>query len=266
MSSFSADWLALREPADLRARSRDLAQGLALRWVGGRIVDLGAGTGANLRALAPLLPGPQHWCLVDHDTALLTVAAGRRVRDAGGGAVTIETRRLDLAAPGWEAALTGADLVTCSALLDLAGAALLGRLVEAVCRARAAFLAVLSVDGMDDLMPADPLDNAVLDAFHADMRRDKGLGAGLGITAPGLAARMFAEAGYRVATAPSDWRIAARDEPELARALIEGWAKVAAGRLDDAACAAWRRRREGEVAAGSLEIRVGHLDVLACPA
>lgn len=35
------------------------------------MLDLASGTGANLRFLAPLLGGEQHWRLVDHDPVLL---------------------------------------------------------------------------------------------------------------------------------------------------------------------------------------------------
>ena len=67
-----------QHPRALRARSRELARrfGAAVRARAGAstasIVDLGAGSGANFRALAPLIPGDQDWRLVDHDRALLS--------------------------------------------------------------------------------------------------------------------------------------------------------------------------------------------------
>ncbi|HZP16183.1 MAG TPA: hypothetical protein VFA96_10195, partial [Nocardioides sp.] len=68
----SRRWLALREPADAAARAADLVEHLARRaskpWV---IHDLGCGTGAMGRWLAPLLPGPQHWVGHDRDADLL---------------------------------------------------------------------------------------------------------------------------------------------------------------------------------------------------
>ena len=77
MSGFSADWLSLREPADLRSRDEELADALRTRFLQRdtvSVVDLGCGTGANLRALAPLLPETQWWTLVDYDPALLLAA------------------------------------------------------------------------------------------------------------------------------------------------------------------------------------------------
>src|SRR6185312_14115446 len=68
MSKFSADWLALREPADRAARDRGLARRFAAALPPRpRIIDLGAGTGATARALAPFVAGT--WILVDRDAA-----------------------------------------------------------------------------------------------------------------------------------------------------------------------------------------------------
>ena len=58
----SPDWLALREPADAAARSRELVRRLCDRSVEDRwsIHDLACGSGSMGRWLAPLLPGSQH--------------------------------------------------------------------------------------------------------------------------------------------------------------------------------------------------------------
>ena len=70
MEIFDAEWLALREAADRRARDGTLPERLSAAWRRrgwSRVVDLGSGTGANLRYLAPRLPAGQRWTLVDHD-------------------------------------------------------------------------------------------------------------------------------------------------------------------------------------------------------
>ena len=72
-------WLSLREPADAAARATELVEDLGrhLPATGRRVIhDLGCGTGAMGRWLAPLLPGPQHWVVHDRDPDLLEVAAG----------------------------------------------------------------------------------------------------------------------------------------------------------------------------------------------
>ena len=97
MAGFSADWLALREPADHAARSVDLTRAVldALpRDRPLRVLDLAAGTGSNLRYLSGAVPErsgrgrARQWLLVDHDPALLA-----RVPKTPG----VETRCLDLA-------------------------------------------------------------------------------------------------------------------------------------------------------------------------
>ena len=69
----AAGWLALREPADAAARSTELLEALvALLPRSGLVIhDLGCGTGAMGRWLAPRLPGPQRWTLHDRDSDLL---------------------------------------------------------------------------------------------------------------------------------------------------------------------------------------------------
>ncbi len=57
--SFSGEWLALREPFDLRARHRGVLRQAATALAGRHavtIVDLACGTGATMRALGPHLP------------------------------------------------------------------------------------------------------------------------------------------------------------------------------------------------------------------
>ena len=117
----SRKWLSLREPVDAAARASSPSS-----WVdesrvpaAGVIHDLGCGTGAMGRWLAPLLPGPQHWVLHDRDAAILEVAAADLPGSAADGAtVPVETTQSDIIQldPG---DLADASLITASALLDL---------------------------------------------------------------------------------------------------------------------------------------------------
>src|SRR5580700_5734267 len=114
MSGFSPKWLDLREAVDARSRSAKLAGMVARHFDGWRpvsVVDLGCGTGANLRATAASLGPEQHWTLVDHDAVLLD-AARERLADWADGAdcqpgrlalfkgskrINVEFRRADIA-------------------------------------------------------------------------------------------------------------------------------------------------------------------------
>lgn len=255
MSGFSADWLALRAGADARARDPALLARLADHPGDGplRILDLGAGTGANLRALAPLIGAPQHWVLADGDAALL-----QRAAPAGG--ATLERRVVDLAS-GLEALFDPPpDLVTASALLDLCGAAWLNRLAGCAAACGAVLHAALSYDGREAWEPAHPLDSEVLAAFHADQRRDKGLGPALGPDAHGYLAERLRRRGYRVHAAPSDWRLALPADAALIRALADGTAAAVAHALGGARAGRWRAAR-----AEARGVLIGHRDLLALP-
>jgi SAM-dependent methyltransferase len=281
---FDADWLALREPFDAAARERSarLLRPLRARrpasgpW---HVIDLGCGTGANLRWLAPRLGGPQQWLVVDRDVGLLrrwATQPGFRPRPGGvlqrddpGGALQVLRRRADLntglAQLPWQAA----HLVTASALLDLAGEAWLQRLAALAARSRTALLFALNVDGRHHWQPADAGDAHVARLFAAHQQRDKGLGPALGAQAAFALAQQLREQGWRVQLARSDWWIHPDELPATAatlqRAMADGMARAAAEQApaEAARVRAWRDRRLARAGEGGL--RVGHVDLLALP-
>lgn len=257
MSSFAAEWLALREPADRSARDRGLAARLAA-WLAGQpapatILDLGSGTGATVRALSDIVPPDAHWHLVDNDPALLATA-----QSSLGTADTIET--VDLALDLDIVARIAPDVVTASALIDLVSDDWIYRLTDVADTAGAAVYCALTCDGNDKWSPPHPADAFVHRAFLADMRRDKGFGPALGVDAAPVLAESLAKAGYRVASAASPWRLGAGDEP-LIGALADGVADTVVGHLDDTATVdAWRLSRRQATA-----VAIGHVDVLGLP-
>ena len=234
------EWLVLREPADAASRAADLVDHLpeADHWL---IHDLGAGTGAMGRWLAPLLNEPQHWVLHDRDPALLKAA------DAPG--VTVERRPSDVSRLQ-PADLAGATLITASALLDLLTEDEVNALVAACVGAGCPALLTLSVTGRVDLTPADPLDRRVAAAFNAHQRRDNRLGP----DAVAVAAENFRRAGAEVITRPSPWRLGAA-HADLTAAWFTGWVDAACEQDPELDVDAYRRRR---VAA----VTVDHVDVL----
>ena len=126
MSGFSAEWLKLREPYDLRARNTAVLDAVVDLLAGQpsvAIVDLACGTGSTFRALSPRIKARQNWRLVDNDLSLLA-----RVPPSSPG-ITVTAAPVDLNRD-LEAAFDGpADLVTTSALLDLVSS----RLAESAC-------------------------------------------------------------------------------------------------------------------------------------
>lgn len=285
---FGLDWLRLREGQDMRARSRALARGFgaAVRRKAGDapalLVDLGAGSGAGFRALAPLIAGDQEWRLVDHDPALLghqsaeiaQWARGQGYRVTHGtGVVTVATGTAhwrahsigrDLAAGLESLSLSSAHGVACAALLDLVSEPWLRALADRLASARVPFLAALSVDGRREWRPEHPEDALVGSAFARHQRRDKGFGTALGPAAPATARAFFEERGYGTMAAPADWRLDAQDDALLA-ALVDGEAEAATDSEPGAVARIelWRKDRERERAEGKLRLTVGHVDILA---
>lgn len=268
MSGFSAEWLTLREPADLRARNAALREAVARHFAGREaitITDLGCGTGSTVRALTAALPPRQTWRLVDHDDALLA-AARERCRDLQGGTITLEPRRADLASEIEAVIAEPTDLVTTSAFLDLVPTSWIDRLADALARRRLPFHAALTVDGHISCMPEDRDDRAVLAAFRRHQEGDKGLGAALGPAAARAAVAGFEARGYRVAAAPADWRLDG-DDAALQAMLLAGWHSAASetGTLERRMLDGWHARRRQAIAAGVSRLRVGHTDIWAVP-
>jgi hypothetical protein len=264
----SARWLALREPADAVARALDLVGHLtrALEPVRRQVIhDLGTGTGALGRWLAPLVPGPQHWIVHDRDAELLAIAAERPGQAADGLAVTVEPRHSDITRlqPG---ELAEATLITASALLDMLTegelAGLIGVCVDAACPV----LFTMSVTGHVSVTPADSLDGPVAVAFDAHQRRSTERGHLLGPDAVAFAVEEFARLGATVLVRPSPWRLGAL-QSELAVEWFAGWVGAAreqqpelVGETD-----AYTRRRLAQARAGRLDVTVEHADVLVLP-
>jgi hypothetical protein len=252
---FSADWLALREPADHAARDAALLSAAAdAAGPHPVIVDLGCGTGSTIRAFDGHLAGPAQWRLVDNDPDLMIHAA----RAAGGQATThqIDLRGLDTLP------LDSATLVTASALLDLCSQAWVEGLAERLARHKLPFYAVLNYDGVMQWSPADPNDALITQAFNRHQRQDKGFGPALGPDAANMIAKTFAAAGYRILQADSPWLLSAEHEA-LQRELVQGIAQAASeAGADDATT--WGDTRKAAVRTAVCHI--GHRDILALPA
>jgi len=255
----SQDWLVLREPADAAARSAELAERAArhLPAAGGLVIhDLGGGSGAMARWLAPRLPGPQHWVVHDRDADLLELAVAVA---PGPARVTVEARQSDVARLTPDD-LAGASLVTASALLDVLTADELAGMLGA-CGGRP-LLVALTVVGRVALTPADPLDAQIAAAFNAHQRR----GGLLGPDAVAAAVEELRGTGATVLVRPSPWRLGAADA-DLTAEWLDGWVGAACEQEPAPADAggAYRDRRLAQAAAGELAVTVDHADLLVLP-
>lgn len=262
MSESLSGWLALREAVDHASRSAALTAEVAAALPADRplrIVDLGSGTGSNVRYLSPRLPAPQRWLLVDRDASLLARAGAR----AGAEFHTKATELGNLD----EAIVAGAHLVTASALLDLVSDRWLRDLASACRRHRAVALFALSYNGRSTCNPPEPEDEQVRELFNAHQRQsDKGFGTAAGPDAVEQAVAAFGQAAYLVSRAATDW-ILLPEMRTLQTQLIAGWAEAAAEMApgQSTLISKWHARRISHVDAGRSTIVVGHDDVAAIP-
>ncbi|MBK1670621.1 hypothetical protein CKO28_21605 [Rhodovibrio sodomensis] len=290
--AFEAGWLELREPVDSESRARPLERLLYERLRDRTrlaVADLGAGTGSNLRHLAPRLAdargGVQHWTLLDADPVLLADVPGRirtwaRARgyavvpkDAGlevtGRAeapftLDIASQQSDLSADPLPVGRV--DLVTGSALLDLVSREWLQAFAARLRDSGAACLIALSYDGQIAWQPQIAGDDEVMRLVNRHQRGEKTFGQALGPDGGAVAAAELESAGFTVETAQAPWRLGPGDQA-LQQHLHAGWAAAASEAAPHRAEAirAWLERRMDLLESGQGQVTVGHLDVLALP-
>lgn len=309
MSGFDAGWLALREPFDAAARDAVLAarfidavverassrnetqaapRPASWRPQACRLVDLAAGTGANLRVLAPLVPGDQDWLLVDHDPDLIaaqarelgrwaasrgwgcSIAEGGLVIDTGRAQWRVRARRLDLQGSFDQLQLASFDGVTTTAFLDLVSVAWLERLADRIAAASVPLLATLTVDGRREWQPPAEGDAVIAAAFERHQQGDKGFGASLGAAAVEQLRTILVARGCVTAAARADWcvdRDSGAQSRDMLLRMVDESAAVA-HEVEPAAAAVvdlWRALRQAQAGSDGLSLQVGHQDLLALP-
>lgn len=266
MGDFSAEWLAAREDADRRSRSRGLAEKFLAASTQGdpaapTLIDLGCGSGNNAAYLGSQCAAPVEWHLIDADAALLQMAAGRLAP------ARVRTTVADIADPAvLGPAIEGAAGLACSALLDLVSAGWLEGFARTLAVSRVPVLAALTYSGGMTFDPAHPDDALVVAAFNRHQSSDKGLGSALGPSAGPRFKRELERSGYETFTADTAWSLTPGDGSMIAQ-LVTG-IREAAGEVssggDAAAVEAWYRTRMEQTVA--LRATVSHVDVMGLPA
>lgn len=277
--SFSPEWLALREPVDhasINSQVREALRRHFTRHTSIRVVDLGCGTGSNVRGTAGALGRRQTWTLVDYDPKLLKAAAfrleglERGMRTKSGvrfavdeAEITVSFLEADLATGGFAPVISGADLVTAAALFDLFSTAAINQLVDAVAANKQAFFTVLTYDGLASWLPEHPADQAMRDAFNTHQQTDKGFGPSAGAGATAALVAGFQRHGYRIMRGKSPWVVDGA-HAELRRQLDAGFASAvkATGNVPVETIESWQAHRDS--AANAVTI-IGHEDLLALP-
>jgi SAM-dependent methyltransferase len=277
MSGFSSEWLALREAADHRARASRLTAQLITDFASRdnvRILDLGSGTGSNLRALAPALGKAQDWILVDENKDLLNHAYTvlREWADYAEGhknnlslyygeqIIKVAFLPFDLRDGLAPLLNPPCDLVTASALCDLVSPNWIDKVAADLAARNIPFYTVLTYDGRMQWFPEHADDAWVHEAFNAHQMSDKGFGPASGPQATELLLKAFSRHDYHCDSADSPWIINRVDEAALLQALGEGIAEATATIRPDKNLSKWREALENR-----RSVLIGHLDFYAVP-
>jgi SAM-dependent methyltransferase len=282
MSGFSSHWLGLREPVDHASRNKSVQATMleCLRkrhgpsLVGLRLIDLGCGSGSNVRALAPLLGDKQDWTLVDYDQALLDVSRELTVQWAdvviadqadyleiqkAGKTIRIRWLKADLN-QDIESVLANHphDMVSAAALFDLISPIWMERFCRIL---KVPFYTVLTYDGRCVWSPSHEDDDAVLAAFHLHQTTDKGFGAAAGPQAAEILARCLQSEQFEVVRGDSAWRLDGGNRA-LLDLLHQGMVQAVAqtGRVNDRQLDQWLAVR-----LRTTSCLIGHEDTLAVP-
>lgn len=231
----TTDLQLLKEAADKRSKNSDVSDAVS-GWFDGRtsidVLDLHAGTGATLRALAPLLAPDQAWTLYTRDKVeeaqardhLTRWAPAARVTEDGlfidrqGQKIAVRFKLHDVVAAGGKLAEPPPSLVVIDDDLMRYPAAVIRMLVAVLADRRSVMHARLIYDGRLKLMPHHAADGAFTAALHRRFMRDSGHGEAMGPQAANELSEQLRLSEYSVIEGPSHMHLRAAEAP-LIRAV-----------------------------------------------
>lgn len=264
-TSFSTDWLKLREPFDHGARSAELVSRFsgAVAAERPRLLEIATGLGSGARFVAERFGREIDWTLLDHDDLLLNDL--HKEMEAWNPKLKYQTVQHDLQDIG---GLPDAiDGVTTQALLDLVSYSWLTQFADWLADHRLPLLAAISVDGRMSWSVPDEADDCVQAAFKTHQTWDRGFGPSPGVGAVDALCERLTARGYQTTQVDADW-IIPEHAAQMMTFMIDGIATAAleACRTVGATPAdvqGWQRRRREQV--GRIGLCVGHTDMLALP-
>lgn len=281
-------WLACRYDADRAARSTGVRDRVAACFSGRsdmRIVDLGAGTGANLAHCTGLFAGDQHWTLIEQDPGLLdaveasldcwlgvlgwTARAGEQLADGlrftkNGRSLRVTLVPATVECLAERVDLAATDLVTANALFDLFSEIQFHDVITLLRRFRVPCYATLNYASMR-FTPSDRLSEHYVDLYEAHMRRPRPAGRSMGARCTHEMAAVATRIGARVERAPSPWILGPGKAPMLrylVRFMREAIPEVLPCPTDLPQLLAWEKERMALIERRGLSLDVSHEDIL----
>lgn len=277
-------WLRERFAFDSRARSPRVEAHVLDEFAGLdrlRILDLGAGLGANVEYYGDRFSCDQDWQLREPDDRLSRpcLARLRRWAWSRGARCLSRDAALEIRLPGrrlsvrldasplndfprriaWEEV----DLVTANALFDQVPLDQLVSLVYASSRRRVPILATLNYESLA-FDPEGPEDAGYIALYHDHMTRSRPFGRAMGPYCAPMITSLLLSRGYTVCAGESLWVVSGR-ERSMFRFLLEflrrALAEMSTGEEERRRLRAWLLEKNGLARAGAVRLVVRHTDI-----
>lgn len=283
---FDPKWLQERYRFDAAARNKELEweaihQFAFLEHL--QIVDLGSGTGANVRYYLEQFPQNQTWYCVEEDGMLREVfwqnmlelahADGYQPEQEGdslkmtksGHWVEIHFVQGNLMELDKLVDLLRTDLILANAVFDLFSADQFAELIHVISHHSLSMLFSLNYEGMA-FFPQEEKDDFFIRQYNAHMQRPQDFGHGMGPDASQVMKEALNKKLGHVKRGQSIWEIA-QEDTEMLRfllgffedALVDWWENEA----EKTAFNNWLEDKKAMLESGKLSAHVYHQDILA---
>lgn len=278
-----AQWLELRIPYDTKGRNLNVeasCQKHLEKHKRLRIVDLGAGTGANCRYYLRKIAQDQEWFLVEQNQELLEIAFDRLISWAldNGYESKLQNSRLDLKNQDHKIIIyktVGSildlenlidietlDLAVANAVFDLFSEQQFQTLLECLKKYQLPLLTTANYTGMS-FNPQTDEDSCFISYYHQHMQREQHFGRGMGPNCGSYMWEAMKCIGMKGLQRESPWEISSSD-PVFLQLLLEFMEKSIPEILEDATLEdelnTWLRKKEQMIVQQGLSCNVAHQD------